>query len=353
MTSKERVVTTLDFQPADRVPRFDEFWPEFIEMWQEEKNLGPDADISEYYGIDIRIAVGREGFLPTRAEVLEDTEEYTIERTDWGEIVQRKKQAGWFYQQLEALVQEKSDFEKVTPDPSDLLLRYEHIDGHIAEWKRKYCVFAKTGGPFIRTQFLRGQEQLLYDMAEDPQFATEMFMFTAKHLTQIGLEELRRWDLYDTGIWIFDDIASVKGPLFSPKMAEELLAPAWSYMVEAYQRAGAHKVILHSDGNLLPLLDLFVDIGFDGINPVESRTGMDVVKLREKYGERLALIGGLDNAGILPRGNRPEITEHVMHCLSIAGEGGFIIGAHSIGPDISVATVDYVTELICEYNNRQ
>ncbi len=346
-------MTALDFEPADRVPRFDEFWPEFVDMWREEKGLGPDADIDNYYGIDIRIAVGREGFIPTQREVLEDTDEYRIERNDWGETIQIKKQAGWFYQQLETLVQQKSDFQHLTPDPADLPLRYEDIDAHIAEWKRKYCVFAKTGGPFIRTQFLRGQERLLYDMAGDPQFAAEMFMFTAKHLTQIGLEELRRWDLYDTGIWIFDDMASVKAPLFSPKMAEELLAPAWEYMVEAYKRAGARKVILHSDGNLLPLLDLFVDIGFDGINPVEPRTGMDVVNLREKYGERLALIGGLDNAGIFPRGDRQEIREHVMHCLSIADDGGLIIGAHSIGPDVSVATYDYIADLMKEYDRSQ
>lgn len=353
MTSKERVMTTLDFKPADRVPRFDGFWPEFIKIWQEEKNLSADADIDDYYGIDICIAVDREGFLPTQAEVLEETDEYTIERTDWGEIVQKKKQAGWFYQQLETLVQEKSDFEKVTPDPPDLPLRYECIDAQIEELKRKRCVFAKTGGPFIRTQFLRGQERLLYDMADDPQFAAEMFMFTARHLTRIGLEELRRWDLYDTGIWIYDDMASTKGPLFSPQMAEELLAPAWSYMVEAYKRAGARKVILHSDGNLLPLLDLFVDIGFEGINPVEPRTGMDVVKLREEYGERLALIGGLDNAGVLPRGDRQEIRDHVLHCLSIAPEGGLVIGTHTIAPDISVATYDYLTELIAEYSHSQ
>ena len=351
MTSKERVMTALDFHPADRVPRFDEFWLEFVQMWGEEKNLGPEAHISEYYDIDIYIAVGREGFFPTQSEVLEDTDEYRLERNDWGEIVRTKKEAGWFYQQLETLVQDKSDFQELTPDPPDLPLRYEELDPRIAELKRKYCVFAKTGGSFIRTQFLRGQEQLLCDMASDPQFAAEMFMFTSKHLTQIGLEELRRWDLYDTGIWIFDDMAAVKAPLFSPKMAEELLAPAWKYMIDAYKEAGARKVILHSDGNILPLLDLFVDIGFDGINPAEPRAGLDVVKLRAQYGERLAMVGGLDNAGILPRGNRNEIREHVRHCLAIAAEGGFVIGTHTIGPDISVATYDYLTELIAEYDD--
>ncbi len=223
----------------------------------------------------------------------------------------------------------------------------------MGELKQRYCVFAKTGGPFIRSSFVRGDCHLLVDMAAAPQFAQKLFMFMARHLARIGLEELRRWDLYDTGVWIYDDMASVKGPMFSPKMAKQLLAPAWQYMIDAFKQAGAQKVYLHSDGDLMPLLDLFVDIGFEGLNPVEPRTTMDVVEIREKYGEKLGLVGGLDNSVILPRGNCAEIRAHVQRCLSIAKEGGLVIGAHTIGPDISVDTYDYVSQLIDDYNRRE
>ena len=78
-----------------------------------------------------------------------------------------------------------------------------------------------------------------------------------------------------------------------------------------------------------------------------------MVALREKYGEKLGLVGGLDNSGILPRGDREEVRRHVEHCLSIAKEGGYVIGAHTIGPDIAVSTYDYVNELIDEYNQKE
>ena len=103
----------------------------------------------------------------------------------------------------------------------------------------------------------------------------------------------------------------------------------------------------------MPLLDLIVDVGFQGLNPVEPRTTMDVVEIREKYGEKLGMVGGLDNSVVLPRGDRAEIRAHVQHCLSIVKEGGFVIGAHTIGPDISVDTYDYVSELIDEYNRSE
>ena len=116
----------------------------------------------------------------------------------------------------------------------------------------------------------------------------------------------------------------------------------------AFKAAGARKVILHSDGNIGPLLDRFIDIGFDGINPVEPKAGLNVAALREQYGDRLALLGGIDNARLLPRGDREEIRRHALEVLSAGREGGLVIGTHSIGPDISVETYDYFIELVRE-----
>jgi len=351
-------MTVLDFNPPpDRLPRFDKFsafgtGTEFADIWRREKGFGPEVNIEDYYDIDIDICVGDEGLMPTRREVLEETAEYTITRNSWGEIIKRAS-GDAFYKPLEVPLKKKSDLQTIHVDPADLASRYARLDERMTALKERYCIFAKTGGPFIRSSFVRGDVQLLTDMAADPQFAAELFMFMAQHLAQIGVEELRRWELHDTGIWIFDDMASVKGPMFSPKMAEEMLAPAWSHMIEAYKQAGARKVYLHSDGNIGPLLDLFVDIGFQGLNPVEFNAGLDVVDIRERYGDKLGMVGGMDNAIILPRGDREEVRQHVMRCLSIAKEGGYVIHAHTIGPDIAVATYDYVDELINRFNREE
>ena len=272
LTSKERVITALAFNKPDRVPRFENFAAfgvgrEFADIWREEKGFGPEVSIDDYYNNDIKIVVGDEGFMPTRTEILEQTPEYTITRNSWGEVI-RHGTGDAFYKPLEVPLRDKSDLDTIHVDPPDLDSRYQSLDEQMDELKQRYCVFAKTGGPFIRSSFVRGDSQLLMDMAADPQFAQELFMFMARHLARIGLEELRRWDLYDTGIWISDDMASVKGPMFSPKMAEQLLAPAWQYMIDAFKQAGAQKVYLHSDGDVMPLLDLFVDVGFEVLNPV-------------------------------------------------------------------------------------
>lgn len=76
---------------------------------------------------------------------------------------------------------------------------------------------------------------------------------------------------------------------------------------------------------------------------------MDVVKLRKKYGESLALLGGLDNAHVLTRASIDDLEAHVLHVLEAGQDGGLVIGAYSIGPDVSVERYDLVHQLILEH----
>ena len=343
-SSRERVMAALDFRRPDRIPRYDSYWPEFVEAWRKAKGLAASASIDDYYGIDIRIAAGDETLAPTRATVLEETDRATLQRDGWGRVI-RTVPGAFFYQQVANAIESTRDLDRLVVDRPDLGSRYASLDRVMSALRERFCVFAKVGGPFIRSQFVRGDANLLCDMAADPGFARAIVSAIARHLTAIGLEELRRWRLHDTGIWVFDDMASNRGPLFSPRMADDILVPAWAEMVAAFKAAGARKVILHSDGNILPLLDRFIEIGFDGIHPVEPKAGMDLPTLRARYGRRLALLGGLDNAHILPRGDPDEVGRHVRRALAAGREGGVVMGMHSVGCDVSVAIYDYLIRL--------
>lgn len=347
MTSKERVMAALDFREPDRVPTGPwAFWGEFREAWREQVHA--EESLDDYFLEDIWIAVGNETPYPSLAGELGRDGEYLLSRDGWGQV-KRTREGGAFFEQIEVAYEEDGSLRHGEFESPLLESRYAGIDAVIEERKRRYCVFAKIGGPFIRTGFMRGETQWLMDLAADPKMAAEMAMRTAEHITQIGLEELRRWDLYDTGVWVYDDMAATKGPMFSPATAEAVLAPAWAHIVDSFKDAGAAKVILHSDGNIGPLLELFIDLGYDGINPVEYHVGLHPLELRERYGERLALLGGLDNALILPRGDRAEVREHVLEVLRAGVGGGLVLATHSVAPDISVATMEYVRELMVEF----
>jgi uroporphyrinogen decarboxylase len=155
----------------------------------------------------------------------------------------------------------------------------------------------------------------------------------ADHLIAVGLEQLRRWDLYETGIWIYDDMACNRGPMFSPARFELVFLPAYRRMIGAYKAAGARYVFLHSDGDIRALLDMLVDAGIDGLNPLERRANMDIAAIRAKY-PKLILTGGMCNTQTLVRGTRDEIEAVAREIIDLGREGGVIIGTHSVSPEI-------------------
>jgi uroporphyrinogen-III decarboxylase len=199
--------------------------------------------------------------------------------------------------------------------------------------KHRHAVFGKTGGPYLRTTFVRGEEQFLVDMAGDPDIARALADKVADHLTAVGVEEIRRWGLSDTGIAIYDDMAHNRGPMFSPAAFERVLLPAYRRMIAAYKQAGARFVLLHSDGDIRPILDMLVDAGIDGLNPLERRAGMALEAIRRQY-PRLVLTGGMCNTDTLLNGPLQRIRDEARRILDLGRDGGIVIGTHSISPEV-------------------
>ena len=352
MTSKERVIAALDFREPDRVPRyFSFFWSEFKAQW--ERIHGP-TDLFLHFGDDMRLVEPEESAWPTRAGMVECRGERMVVRTGWGEtkLTPFIDPAGQVMGQLlEAGVKERMDPDKLRFDDPRMDKRFEKAGRQAAALKDEFFLWCKSGGPYLRAAFLRGEEQFWMDVAEDPGWTKAFVDRVTDHIVAVALEAMRRFNLTDAGAAIYDDVASSQGPFVGPRNYERIFLPALRRMVKAYKDAGARWVLHHSDGNILPLLDMWIDAGVNAINPVEYRVGMDAVKLREQFGNRLVLTGGMDNTDILPRGDRGEIRDHVLYLLQAGRGGGFVFGTHSFGPDISVETGEYVLELLAEHGN--
>ena len=347
MTGKERVLAALEYRKADRVPRFwDCFWDEFLVKWKERF---PDVDAMHYFGNDIQVVVADEAPWPPRACVIRESGNERVVRNGWGQV-QRFKTDAHFGELIEVAVSERIDPDTIVFDDPRMDSRYEDQFSDDALQEEAF-LFCKIGGPYQRTSFLRGEEHFWLDIMDDPGWVCALVNRVSDHLISVGVESIRRWKMQDTGIAIFDDLAASWGPFVGAETYERVFLPSLRRMIKAYRDAGARFIMHHADGNVLPLLDMWIDAGIDAINPVEYRSGMDVVKIREQYGNRLALIGGLDNCGILPRGDRSEVRDHVLHLLAAGRHGGYIIGPHSIGPDISIDTMLYVLDLLDEYGN--
>ena len=329
LSSEERVLKACAFQAVDRIPRFDKFWS-FPEHWR--RCLGDPADLS-----DVKIWVPEEGAFPTRQARIKEEAGYEYLIDEWGRTI-RQKEGAYFYETLAVPLPEGIDIDTVNFDPPDLDCRYLQGQQNLSQAnvllqddKRKFCVFGKTGGPYLRSTFVRGEQQFLTDIAGDQSLARAISQKVADHLTAVGIEEIRRWSLEKTGIWIYDDMGSNNGPMFSPQSFEKIFLEAYRRMIRAYKHAGARYVFLHSDGNILPVLDMLVEAGVDGLNPLERRAGMDILKIRHNY-PQLILVGGMDNTGALLHGPVSRIEAEAREIIDAGRHGGLIIGTHSINP---------------------
>jgi len=346
MTSRERVLRAIAFEPADVIPLWQTgFFEQFMKNWQAAfPNYRRTPD--EQYGYDTEICIGNEGFFPTPARVLEVKGDYTTALDIWGRTLRTKK-GGYFEDVLRHPLEEKSDLDKLEFESPLLESRWDGFGERMNRVKSSgKCGFAKIGGLYIRSHFIRDEAELLMDMLDDEPFCNELFDRVAAHFTAMALETLRRGDLWETGLFVFDDMASTHSPMFSPACFEKYFLPRYKRLIDTVRAAGCRHFFLHSDGDIRPLFDMLLEAGFEGFHPLEPRSGMDLVALREKYGDRMVLFGGVCNTQILPRGDREEIRRHVEPLAVLAREGGVVLGMSSLAEDSSPQAYDYYMSLL-------
>lgn len=337
MDSKRRILGCFNFEKIDRIGRFDQFWSETAEIYRAGLGLPGSTELEEYFDIDLYKPGVNEAPFPSMVQVISEDEKGVIRRNGYG-MVERVRKDGYFTEELEPFVKDYSDVDKLLFESPRDEKRYVTVVKTIGE-KPGRCVFAKIGGPFLRTEFLRGKTRYLMDIAEDPELVMEMAGRMNDFLLSLGSEAVKRGGLYDTGIWIFDDMAYNAGPLISPKAFEKIFLPLYKKLVGGLKEAGARYVLFHSDGNIEPLLDMLVEAGIDGINPVEPRSGMSIEALKKKYGEKLRYIGGMCNSDVLVNGPKERIVDQARNIIELAKDGGVVIGTHSVGVDIRFGTI--------------
>lgn len=140
------------------------------------------------------------------------------------------------------------------------------------------------------------------------------------------------WAECDFGpaFFIGEDIAFGSGLMFSEEWLKKHVFPRIKRIMAPLKKKGI-KFIFHSDGNIYSILDYLVnDIRIDALNPIEPAAGMDISIVKEKYGDKIALIGNIDCSQLLPTGTPEEIMEVTKRTIEIAAPGGgFLIGSSS------------------------
>ena len=341
MTGKERILTALSVEEPDRVPLYihaineapiigigrhlTDGLPEpkeFHEMDAQEKAKLVDTLflIHEEFGVD--------GF--TSFEIGHETE---IDRThiqdDWGVVYTRSPHGlpvptG---HPVETAAQLR-DYRPPDPKREHLLL----LDLARERFKGNVALFWMMRGAFVRSWRLTGMANLMCKMVEEPEFvhgvASMMLEFNLQMLdllAEAGLDVLI----------VEDDIAQTKGSLISPAFFAEFVESYNRKLVDRARNLGL-KVVRHSDGNLWQLLDILLETGYDGLNPLEPQAGMHLKKVKDYCGDRMCLLGTIDCMDLLPDGAPEEVDAAVQQAIEDAGKGGGLIicSSNSLHPGV-------------------
>lgn len=352
MNGRKCVLTALSFEKPTRVPLWHvHAFPKFLKSLRVFKQTSETCDISDIYPPDTAIVLGDECFFPSRKKVIGQNGNHTVQDDGWGRIVETGEDA-YFTHTLESLLDDPDNLDGLTFDSPQLESRYAGLPALVENARAKgRCVFAKAGGIYNRAHFIRPEQELLCDMLADEGFASALFDKVADHIEGMALETLRRSDA--DGLFLYDDMASSKAPMFGPALFEKYMLPRYKRIIDSCRKAGCERFFFHSDGNILPVVDMLIEAGFQGVNPLEPRCGMDLFTMRQKYGKHLALLGGICNTEILPRGDKKEIEAHVRPLIELALEGGVVLGMASVGDDVAPETYDYLMNLIYKYGGME
>jgi len=176
-------------------------------------------------------------------------------------------------------------------------------------------LFSFLGWPL----FIRG----LYKAKERIRKLMDKFTFVQEVLA-------RGWaDLNPPAYMYGDDIAYKHGLMISPSFLREEWLPRVRKVIAPMKRRGV-KTLFHSDGNLWGFIDDLVETGFEGLNPLEPVAGMDAGLVKERYGDKLVLLGGVDCSHILPLGSTQDVEKAVVDVIRKTAWGsGFCLGSSS------------------------
>lgn len=107
----------------------------------------------------------------------------------------------------------------------------------------------------------------------------------------------------------------------------------------------------HTDGNLWPIMDDIVDTGLDALDPLEPMAGMDIGKVKERYGDRIALAGNVDCGELLSRGTTEDVVEAVKETIAKASPGGghILASSNSIHPAVKPENYRAMVEAAKEF----
>ncbi len=340
MNSLERVTAALERRPVDRVPFF-----ECVIDHRVMDALLPGCDyfqFNDWIGLD-NAGQNRSSWSRDNVDMID--EDKGLFRDKWGVIRAFGPESTPV--PVEGPIKTPHDLKHYTPpDPQadDVLDQLPEV---IERYKGRKAVSAICRDAFFNPAFLRGTTQFLIDMIDNPRLVHELIEVTSSY----DVPAMRRMVEAGCDVVVFgDDYADKNSTLMSPKHFKEFILPGLKRAVDAAHEAGAY-VIKHTDGNIMGIIEMIIDTGIDGLNPIEPQAGMDIGLIKQKYGDRIAIIGNIDCGYLLSQAPADEVRRVTRETIEVAKPGGgyLLSSSNSIHSSVKPENFLAMVETLREY----
>jgi uroporphyrinogen decarboxylase len=309
MTGRERMLKTLRFEEPDRPPHFEimfELEKEAFGLQFPDRTLWAKCSPAEKSEMISRCM---------------DIYEKIVGRYNWDALA-----VFWPWSDPEGVVAAKKTF------GDDILI------GSI------------VGGTLWSIESITDWEKFAVDLAENPGFIHE----EAERKTQRGISSFNK--LAEAGadfIHVVNDIAFNGGPFVSPDKFREIITPYLYRQVQHIKKLGVIPFV-HTDGNIMPVLDEYLSLGAACFQSVDPMAGMDIAEVKRRCHGKMALMGNVQ-CSTLQDGPDEAIRKSALYCLENASQGGgYIFGtSNTIFPGMPLRNYEYMLDVYREFCSRK
>jgi len=375
MTHRERLLTALSHREPDRVPvdlggtyatgitvRAYENLKRHLGLqhptllmrkWSEIAKT--DESVLQSLDVDTRVIMPRadpgwvEGW---REKVLPDG----TSLDEWG-VPRIKPPDGFWFISHSPLAGDKSldDLERYPwPDPHDRD-RFQGLKEQAAFLRKTTdcALITMFPRPFVSlSQFLRGYNDWFTDLILNREFIETMMEKILQICLGIGRHLLEAVGDEVDCVFVHDDLGTTDSLMMSPQMYREMIKPRHKQIFDLIRNMTRAKIIYHCDGAIHPLIQDFIDIGVDVLNPVQvSAKGLDTDTLKQEFGDHLSFWGGIDTNYVLPKGTVEEVKDEVKKRINhLAKGGGYVVASvHNILDEVPPENVVAMLNTAVEY----
>jgi uroporphyrinogen decarboxylase len=328
MTSTQRVMTVLRRGEPDRIPHF-----EWIIDQKVRHVLCPGASMEEFtvrMGLDAMLTAPdfkSEQIAPGRF------------KNEWGIEVEKGEEQHSTV--VRAAIRTMADFEQYQPPDAYSPYRFDSLKKLVARYKGKYAIGVHLNDVLSIPRNLMGFGELMMAFGLEPDLVARLAEMSVDLNIELAGEAARHGaDFVFTG----DDYSSGQSPFMAPGTFRKLLYPGLKRAVKGFHDHGL-PVIKHTDGNIMPLMDMIADAGFDCLDPIDPLGKMDMALMKREYGRAFALKGNVNCATTLVNGTAREVVRETLGVIQAAAEGGGLIVSSSNSIHSSVAPLNYLAML--------